>query len=291
MSAVRSHEWIYQYGAWLVLMVGVMPTVTSFAQDRAELDRRTIASIAQFTNTAWEVRARGFYDVMNLAAEGRLNGRTWMVPSALERLFNGEPERREQVSVALIRLLNDENVVRNSEKNPRSEEYSSYFGDLIAAVAALRDKRALNALCENIATGNLATKGLAALGSDSLERILEILASPDTAGGAATARRMSAVRTLSQMLDPSIVKLDDARSLAKVEKGLIRGAKDKQSWVRISAVEGLARCGCSDGMIVLKALAEHDPYYRPGERGQPAAFYPVREAAKRALASKSPGVR
>jgi hypothetical protein len=254
-------------------------------QNALELNRRVAGELAQFADRDWNVRARAFYSLLSLSLPDGFNGRTWLMRSILADLFKDETERREDVSLALIRLLDLENGVRRSDRNPRSEEYSNYFGDLLAAVAALHDARALDGLLLNITTGNIATKGVAALGPASLDRILEIIALDDSGGGAITAQRMGATRALSQMLDADIVNVDDAGSRSRIRAALIRAARDKQPWVRLNTVEGLARLSDRDAILILRTLAESDPFSRPGESGRPA-IYPVRDAARRALDSK-----
>jgi hypothetical protein len=61
----------------------------------------------------------------------------------------------DQIKVAIINLLPLENAYASSQDS-LSEDYVTYYGDVIGAVAALNDVRALNALLDVIDSGNMA---------------------------------------------------------------------------------------------------------------------------------------
>lgn len=256
------------------------------AQGSGDTDSRLTQLLGQFQSSDWATRANAFYNLLDLSVSGEFRGRTWLIPTAFQDLFRDHPERQEPVSLGLIELLGRENALRHGPASPHSEEFSNYRGDLIGAVAALHDRRAIPSLLDNIVTGNLATRGLAALGRESLELVLEVAGTNTGLGGEAASRRMSATITLAQMLDPTIVQISDPATIAKIKVGLMRASRDQSHWVRLSAIDGLARLPGSDVTDALKMLAEHDPYSRPGEPGQ-AAVYPVRVAAEKALLSRS----
>jgi len=271
---------IFVCSAFLILR-SEKPGLTQTATD---VDRKLTGILGQFDRADWESRAQSFYDLFTIAVPGGLGGRTTLIPSALSSLSRQDPERKGQMSLALIRLLEKENAVSHSPINPASEEYSNYRGDLIATVAALKDKRGLNSLLDNILTGNLAVRGLAALGRDSLGRILEIASANTPETGEEMARRTAAARVLSRMLDPDIVQLDEtSRNAIKV--GLLHASRDEASWVRLSAIEGLSRIPDPDVTVTLRSLAERDPFSRLDPTGHTS--YPVRDAARKALAGRA----
>src|SRR5207244_2279338 len=101
----------------------------------------------------------------DLGVPGGLHGRTSLIPVGLAKVFQQSPNRKEPLTVGLIRLLEKENAVNRAARAGQTDvtsndDYQGYFGDLIAAVGSLHDRRAVGALAENIATGNLATKAL-----------------------------------------------------------------------------------------------------------------------------------
>jgi HEAT repeat protein len=155
-----------------------------------------------------------------------------------------------------------------------SEAYVDYYGDLIASVAALKDKRALNALFGAINTGNMATRALAGFGTGALDQILGRLSYPDPN------TRASAARALAQMLEPgNVKKVADAVSKGRIKQGLIKATRDADPYVRMTGVEGLATLGDHSLVPLIEKLAENDSFEGfGGERP-----YPVREAARKAL--------
>jgi hypothetical protein len=258
------------------------------AQVPGDFDARVTETIREFDAADWQTRVRAFYDLFAIGLPGGLQGRTTRIPAALNAIFKQDAGRKEQVSIALIRLLAREYTVSHGPTNPASEVYGDYLGDLVAAVAALHDTRALNDLLDYVQSGDIATRGLAALGRDSLDSVLQIVNAEDRGVGSEMVRRMGATQVLAEMLDPDIVQIDEV-SRAKIKSGLLRASQDKQFWVRLTAVQGLARIPDPDVMIVLRSLLERDPYSRPDPSGH--LVYPIREAARKALGTPSPGAK
>jgi hypothetical protein len=251
----------------------------------SDADKSVAEAISHFDATDWETRAHAFYDLFALGLPGGLRGRTTLIPSVLSSLFEEGAGRREQISTALITLLRQEYAISHGPTNPASEPYGDYLGDVVAAVAALRDPRALNGLLGYIETGDIATRGLAALGRDSLDSVLQIVNSEDRGLGSETVRKMGATRVLSEMLDRDIVQINDAASRGKIKSGLLRASQDKQSWVRLIAVEGLARIPDPDVIVALSSLRDRDPYTRLDPSGR--LVFPIREAASKALGTRA----
>jgi HEAT repeat protein len=204
-----------------------------------------------------------------------LNGETRLVEPALSSLFRARPDRAEVTRDDLVHLLGNENAFVKSQKK-LTEEYVGYYGDLIAAVASLRDPRSLIALLGAIQTGNMAQRGLASLGTIALDPVLKLQEHNDPIiRGAATV-------VLAEMLDRQVAPPLSADATQRIQNGLIRTAHDANGFVRINAVKGLAKVSNGDVKLLLEGIARDDPFEASQYGGQ-KGIYPVREAAKRAL--------
>jgi hypothetical protein len=261
----------------------------AFAQVAGDFDTRVTETIREFDAADWQTRVRAFYDLFAIGLPGGLQGDTTRIPSALNAIFKQDAGLKEQVSIVLIRLLEQEYGVTQGPMNPRNETFNDdYLGDLVAAVGTLHDKRSLDTLLHFLDTGDIATRGLAGLGRDALDPVLRIVNADDVGDPDETTRRMAAARVLAEMLDPDVVQIDEL-SRAKIKSGLLRASQDKQFWVRLTAVQGLSKIPDPDVVIVLRSLLEGDPYSRPDPSGH--VVYPIREAARKALGTPSPGAK
>jgi hypothetical protein len=252
--------------------------ISTRAGQQPLLGERVGNILPRFEHQDWEARAAAFYEFLDLIVPGG-HSHTEAMSTALETFLKAYPDRKDQVSIALIALLERENViVANAAVGSLSEEFGNYLGDLIGATAALRDSRAIDALIAELRTGNMASRAVAELGPQALDRVVGLLNTGDIAS------RIGAAHTLGQMLNPATVKLDvAARTKAKV--ALLRASKDSFFAVRESAISGLTRLPDADVMAALRAIANTDPYSRVDEvTGN--RTYPVRDAARRALASR-----
>jgi hypothetical protein len=222
-------------------------------------------------------RRNGFYGLINLSATGPIDGRTWLIAGALEDIFRKAPTREEPIRTSLIQLLGTENVSLR-EAGPLPENFGDYHGDLLAAVSALRDRRALSVLLPNLATGNMATRGVAALGAAALDQLALLAVDTDVV------LRNSAVRTLSQMLDPSSGTALNSGDVLNVKNALFVATTDESHYVRISAAEGLGKIPGADVTARLALIADADSYAQTDNN---RTTYPVREAAQKALLTQS----
>jgi len=202
-----------------------------------------------------------------------------MMPSALASLFKSYPQQADRIKAVLIRQLEEQNALRRrAAVGSLSEEESNYYGDLIAAVAALKDPRALRGLLGAMKTGNMATSALAAFGRLALGPVLEKL----NDGRSDTLTRSAAVDVISKMLDSDNLPAEDSASRMEIGNALIKAARGKDPLVRLSAVEGLSKLPGADITALLEGLAKDDPY-QASSYGGAKGVYPVREAAKKAL--------
>jgi hypothetical protein len=241
-----------------------------------DTDRRVAAAIGGFEAGDWNERSLAFYGLLNLVVSEGFHGETWKIAGALESLFRRLPDREDEVRRGLIGLLERETALgRTSRDLP--EEYHNYRGDLIGAVAGLRDRRAIEVLAENIGTGNMATRGLAALGRPAVDPILLRM----TARNVIT--RNGAVRALSQLLEANPRGQMERQALERITDALVVAAGDSVPAVRLSAVAGLSQLPGERVTAVLRGLAEEDPYKLPRVDSTGPVEYPVREEARRAL--------
>lgn len=80
---------------------------------------------------------------------------------------------------ALTELLGVETDLVSSNAAPSSEEFSTYYGDLIQAVTTLRDSSSTHVLMRCVNTGNMAIAVLAGFGETALSEALSALPSAD----------------------------------------------------------------------------------------------------------------
>ena len=234
-----------------------------------------------FHAESWRDRQTAFYELLDLGAGGKYAGRTDLVPSILSSLNRSNPEKTDEIRLALIGLLSTENSFVQSERSEYartgatlSEEYINYYGDVIAAVTSLNDKRSIAALLDAITTGGMVTRALAQFGSEALPALVEKLKDRDPLV------RSAATIAISGMLDS-----EDGRKSpsirTQIREVLVRSARDEDPNVRITAVTHLVRLGDHGVRAIVERIARDDSYEVISEQGR--AVFPVREAAKRAL--------
>jgi hypothetical protein len=195
----------------------------------------------------------------------------------------------DQRKRSLLELLEVENAVvaaKESERRRRglvdlpvaerfTEAHMNYYGDLIAAIAALRDVRSVEALAGAIATGSMAVDSLVSFGPMGVGPVADRITDEDPTV------RASVALTLSETLGRSEEVARSSNHRATIRKAMLAAAKDPDPFVRARAVRGLARLGDSDSVAIVRRLANEDPYFDPfsGPQGR----YTVREAAEQAL--------
>lgn len=274
-----------------VLVIGVLSVggfiyaFKSQSATRTNVQNDQIESLLkQMKNSDWNTRRTAFYELLKLGFGTDFNGQTAQIPSALSKLSRKHPDNADKINLTLIRLLETENnLIREQEKKfeltgeTLTEEYTNYHGDLIGTVAGLKDSRSVNALVGVINTGNMATKGLAALAPFSIDTVAEKVDNEEWS------TRSSATRALSQMLEPANINRVESEapgSREKIKNLLIRKAKDADYNVRLSAINGLGKLHDREAVQVLEDISRNDMYQ--STKGGTTS-YPVREAAKKHL--------
>jgi len=215
------------------------------------------------------VRMSGFYGLFQIA-NARFPASTRLRPGA-EHLAKYAREN-SQVAPAMIELLQRENVaVSRGASRELGEAYRvDYYGDLIGCVAALRDPRAVPALVAAIETGDMATRGLAALGEAAAPAVLR------AARSTSHNTRMSAVATLAEMIaDSSSARLSTG-SRSAIRTTLLSAVKDNNPSIRMTGLDGLVYFRDSEVRSAVEDVAAHDPHM---VRRNGHAVYPIRELA------------
>jgi len=278
-------DWRVKRGWFLIMVLAASaPGVGRSSQEAPPEVQELKAVLRQFKAPEWKTRRDAFHGLLRLGS-----GDVSYIPRPLAELLGKYPDQADEIKGGLIQLLEKENsMVQNFAKEGQrfGEDYSNYYGDVIAAVSTLKDTRSINALVGAIATGGMAARGLAELGPASIDPVLRAAANGDPLV------RSSALQVLIVIVRtaPGDASTDRARRL-RIKETLLRSATDPDPSVRMSAATGLAALGDPDGVPVLERLAEHDPFFLPGQAEGGKDLYVVRNIANRALSELKPKLK
>lgn len=192
------------------------------------------------------------------------------VRTQVHELLRKYPRDADRISMALIRSLEHERTRSPSSARALTEEESEYIPDNIAAVAALKDPRALTALIGVIETGGMATDGIADLGEIAVGPILGLLRAGPS--------RNSAAITLKKLLDRRVGSPLSAGTVSTIRTALVAALADENRFVRTMVVEALDAFADADVRARMEQLAANDPFRAPN------GHFLVREAATAWLA-------
>ena len=276
----------------LVFLIVVCCTFVAASSNAHQVSDEITGLLNKLNNDSPDQRIEAYYRLLEIGNNGDSQGNVSMVPAALSRLFAKAPDRADEIKLTLIRLLERENsFIKESEKKYHatgetlSEDYVNYHGDLIWAVSSLKDKRAANALIGCLGSGKMAIDGLVALGRAAIDPVVGQLAGKDN-----QVVRHSATMVLARLIEANKTAIQsDSVAMEKIKGALIQSAQDDSHYTRISAIEGLrsfARDNDQEVILLLERLSQTDPYSASQSAGDPIR-YPVREAAKKALQSKT----
>lgn len=205
--------------------------------------------LAQFRSTSDSTRAGSFYALLraNHAPQGFLPS---VAAVAVLREF---PAEADEIRAGLINLLDTENArVFRTTGVVLAEWYLSYHGDLIDAVASLRDSAAIDVLFDALPTGSMAASGLANLGEYALPKVL--------AGAYHQSwemRRESAVVAGVAMERRQVVGLSQG-SIGRLRDMLLQLTHDPERFVREHAVRALKTVNDAEVLGRMKHLATDD---------------------------------
>jgi len=268
---------------WLFLLIEALALPAGHSQQSTWAD--LLSFVNSFRNSSWKERMTGFYNVLRLAYPPDYRG--YIEPhSALAKVLRSLPVReQEEVRAGVITLLLTEGTL--VERNRKvflaggtglSEEYVTYYGDLIEAVASLNDEAAIVPLLQAINTGDMATAALARYGDAVIDPALDRLRSDDIT------TKLGVLHLFGKMLSPGFKGTIGTESKKKVRDALVHAAGDENAMVRKGAVRDIGLLGDADLIPMVREIAVNDPY--PGIPGA-KADYPVRKEAKRALVALS----
>lgn len=229
--------------------------------------------LGEFQSSRWEARSDAFYGLLKL-----VSGKSDAAAELAEEILSlaRVSSKSDRIRRALVSLLLRENEYATTQQQ-LSETYTDYYGNLVWEVSLLREPESLNALLGAINTGGMATSAIAAFGGRAIMPIIELLNNNDVF------TRESATGVLSEMLQPENARtLSDIYARQQIKRGLLKSAADPSPYVRIAAVAGLLRLGDRDCVSVLKDLSANDST-EASELGGERGYYPVREAASKAL--------
>ena len=260
-----------------LVMLACFSAAVATAQDKppAPSAEGLRAALRDLKSGEWMRRERGFNQLVTLGG-----GTRYYVANPIRHLLKEYPNQSEDIRLALIALLEKENaeVKGYGQRGQRfGEDYSNFYGDVIAAVVTLDDPRSMPALLGAITTGGMVAQALVKLAPASVGPVLQKTLDPDPLV------RMSALQVLGVMLaPPSKDKIKEWRS--KIKQAFLRGVEDQNAIVRSEGIFGLARLGDEDVIPIIQRLAEHDPFFLPGQAAGGKDLYTVRLDARRALA-------
>jgi len=228
-----------------------------------------------------QTRETGFDELMRELSSEVQNQTNPHEPSeVLPRFFKQHPDQTDQVKVGLIQLLGKENetfVGKSVPPGTYSEEDMEHYAQVIEAVSALNDGRALPALIGAMTTGGIATRGILRFGDTALGPMLEQLKNPD---GPVRARALEIVVTILKAANDDV-------SRTRIKDLLRSSLKDTDASVRTEAVMIIeCRDERQEFVPVLQDLAKNDAERFPGKSDDGVDgdwYYPVRVQARRVL--------
>lgn len=242
-----------KFGVAVQLILLVSLTMSPSALSQARVNAGQQRRLQNFRSKSWKIRSQAFNGIV---AEGLTT---------------------DNVKVGVMELLATENAFVRSRQT-LAEAYFDYYIDVISQVADLNDSRSLDALLGSMTTGHIATRGIARLGRVALTPVIVRLDN-----GNVHVRQAAAV-VLSEMLERVP---DDGVARKEIRSALFKAASDEYPYVRISAIEGIAKIGDAEALALLHKIAVEDTYdasVHGGDRG----VYPVREAARSLLLEVDP---
>jgi hypothetical protein len=218
-------------------------------------------ALARLQSSDHSERRSGFYSLLSSVDS---SGSSLSYRARNERLA-AFARQQPAVGRGLIGLLERENAEPAAQV---SED--RYIGDLIAAVAALRDPNAVHALAGAINTGRLATEGLAILGDAAVPAVLteaERLDYPT---------RVSALLTLSEMVTITPAPTISNENRGQIRSILLRALDDSNRFAREAGLDGLVAFPDTVVRRAVARVAAQDPLVlHDGGKLR----YPVRERA------------
>lgn len=252
---------------WATVLLLVLCNI-GYGQQLTPHDSKATDVLTRMKSARWIERSDAFEEATALIESGKENARDL-----------------DELRLGLIRLLDTET---SAAKNPTTtasgeerEGYSNYCGDLIGAVADLKDARAIPSLLENANSGGMATRGVAHFGKIALDSVLQQVKGQDSqlaSGALFVIRDMLEFQTVS-----------DSNSLTRIRNVLQSALARPDMIVRQSAIYAIEYLADRESFVpALTEMARRDPFKiagRVASDGQDdGEVYPVRRMARLLLA-------
>jgi hypothetical protein len=213
--------------------------------------------------------------------------------NATVAFVGGHASQREQIKTALISALN-QNAAYRSKRADRgeglSEQFLNYWADLLSAVGALNDIRAVRGLLAALDTGGTADEALNDLCPESIDEIIKVYREASKLStGEDLRQRTFAVAALGGCLQrPAAMRRDGTAGL-HARDVLVAALDDPAGEVRGAAVSSLTPLRAEpDVRARLAAVVRKDAFVRNAASGEQlrtveppehGTRYGVREAA------------
>jgi HEAT repeat protein len=123
----------------------------------------------------------------------------------------------------------------------------------------------------------MATDALAAIGLPALDPVIASLQDQEKR------TRQGAALTLGKMIRPESRLRSERPTVERIKQALLLTLRDPDASVRLSTIDSLSLLTDADVIQSLKNISVRDPYKT--KRGAGPEVYPVRDAAKNALAN------
>ena len=257
-----------------LLWQGAAAGQASQAPSRPEVELARLAQ--QITSPDLKTRMQAFYTLLRFRAAE----------------FRSHPEFTGAVSTALIRGLAAENQFEKQAAARMTAKYlalevagkplpqgggdsaeGDYFGDILGAVAAIKDPRATAVLLDDLATGNMAMSAVAEAGDPVVPKLVQMLHAttpgtefcnfPGTPLCLKETRFVTAF-TLADMADQKIFASLSPESEKQIRNALLYALQSSNRIERGTAAKGLGALAEPGLEPTLARVALHDPV--PGVR-------------------------
>lgn len=192
----------------------------------------------------------------------------------------------DQVRVELIKLLEKENKQfedpTEPETSPSEVINGEYYYDVIKAVVALKDPRAIKSLTGSLGTGNTVRKALVSFGESAIDPLIDAFAK-------CKGRRIEPdiVETFNRMLNQKAVSVTGKSKIKNLLLNEVDKTPSKRTKQKIIAA--FANFSDDDQVVtILESLIASDTYYEMSRvKGRPRTervkVFPIKEEAEKAL--------
>ncbi len=159
----------------------------------------------------------------------------------VQLLLRAHPEQAERIKLALISSLEAANAVQADTESKYlhfgegfAEAFSDHWEDLIWAVGALRDPRAVKALLGGLGTGDMSANFLADLFPHAVDALVEMSQKPPTRNsrGEGLDYRGAALATLELSLTRLALMRAYPEAVEKARRGLLAGLDNPDPGLR-----------------------------------------------------------